>query len=87
MNMTITAADLRTKGISYLDSLITDNDEAIITVRGKKKYFIRKIKESDCQMSPELEKAWKEAQEDIAAGRYYSDGAEAHIKRIMECIN
>jgi hypothetical protein len=36
----ITANDLKVKGISAIDELVTDNDGVVITVHGKQKYVV-----------------------------------------------
>ncbi len=40
MTQTITANDLKTKGISILNEETSAGDEVIITVRGKNKYVV-----------------------------------------------
>ena len=45
MNNIITANDLKTKGVSIIDEVTTNNNEAIITVRGKNRYVVLPIKE------------------------------------------
>ena len=42
--MSITANELKTKGVSVLESALKNDDEAIITVRGKEKYVIVDLK-------------------------------------------
>ena len=37
---TITANQLKTKGVSALESVIDENNAAIVTVRGKDKYVV-----------------------------------------------
>jgi prevent-host-death family protein len=36
----VTANDLKTKGVNFLDEVAKDSDGIVITVRGKEKYVI-----------------------------------------------
>ena len=38
MEMTITANELKVKGVTIIDDIVNENESAIITVRGKEKY-------------------------------------------------
>jgi len=84
MNMknTITANDLKTKGVSVIDEVTSSNNEAIITVRGKNKYVVISIEEYNQLREYELDAAIKESLEDIKNGKIYDDSIEDHVKRI-----
>ena len=45
MDMTISANDLKVKGVTLIDSVVDENQSAIITVRGVEKYVVLKISE------------------------------------------
>ena len=81
MNNIITANDLKTKGVSAIEE-ITQNSEAIITVRGKSKYVILSIEEYNQLREYELESAIQESLEDIKAGNIYDESIDDHMKRI-----
>lgn len=84
MEMTVTANDLKTKGVSYLESVIDENDGAIITIRGKEKYIVLKLSDYNRMREMELEAAILESKSDIANGKIHTDGVAAHIKRISD---
>lgn len=78
----ITANDLKVKGISAIDELVTDNNGVVITVRGIEKYVILPIEEYNQLREFELEAAIQESKKDIKEGRYYSGSIEEHMNRI-----
>ncbi|MCI5830599.1 MAG: type II toxin-antitoxin system Phd/YefM family antitoxin [Treponema sp.] len=84
MAMTITANDLKIKGVSYLESVVNENDGAIITVRGKEKYIVLKVSDYNRIREIELENAILESKKDIENGKIHTDGVSAHIKRICD---
>lgn len=82
MNNIITANDLKTKGVSIIDEVTTNNNEAIITVRGRNRYVVLSIEEYNQLREYELEAAIKESLEDIKNGKVYEESIEEHMKRI-----
>lgn len=82
MYNSITANDLKIKGVSVLDQAISLDNEAVITVRGKSKYIVLSIDEYNRLRECELEAALIEAKNDLAEGKYHSDSVEDHINRI-----
>lgn len=82
MNNSITANELKTKGVSLLDAITSTGDEAIITVRGNAKYVVLRLEEYNHLRECELEAALIESKKDLAAGNYTDESIEAHIKRL-----
>lgn len=82
MAQTITANDLKTKGISILNEETSSGDEVIITVRGKNKYVVLPIEKYNYLRECELEAALHESRKDIKDGKFYKESVEKHIKRI-----
>ena len=82
MAHTITANDLKTKGISILNEETSSGDEVIITVRGKSKYVIIPIEKFNYLRECELEAALHESRKEIKDGKFYKESVEKHIKRI-----
>lgn len=78
----ITANDLKVKGVSLIDQIVTSDNEAVITVRGKSKYVVLSIDEYNHLRECELEAALIESKRDIADGRIIPGTIEDHIKRI-----
>ncbi len=82
MNNIVTANDLKVKGVSIIDKIISKTGEAIISVRGNNKYVVLSMDEYNKLREYELESAIKESKEDISAGRFFDESIEEHIKRI-----
>jgi len=82
MEMTITANELKVKGVTIIDDIVNENESAIITVRGKEKYIVLKMEDYNKLREMELDAAIRESQEDMAAGRFHKDGLEEHMKRV-----
>ena len=82
MDMKISANDLKVKGVTLIDSVVDENQSAIITVRGVEKYVVLKISDYNKIRELELDLAIQESKADIAAGRFHADGIEEHMKRV-----
>jgi len=82
MSNIITANELKTKGVSVIEEVTTQNAEAIITVRGKNKYVVLSIEDYNHLREYELEAAINETLEDIKVGKIYKESIEDHMKRI-----
>ena len=82
MKNTITANQLKTKGVSVLDSATSTDGEAVISVRGKDKYIVLTIEEYNRLREYELDAAIEESKNDIEEGRFIEESVEDHIERI-----
>ena len=82
MAQTITANELKTKGVSILNDETTDGTEVIITVRGKNKFVVLPIEKYNYLRECELEAALLESKRDIKEGKFVKESVEKHIKRI-----
>ncbi len=80
----ITANELKTKGISVVENALRGGDEAVITVRGKEKYVVIEMNKYSKLRDYELEIALLEARADLAAGRVKRESVDAHVKRITD---
>ncbi|OHD69173.1 MAG: prevent-host-death protein [Spirochaetes bacterium RBG_16_49_21] len=78
----ITANDLKTKGVTILNSETSEGSEVIITVRGKSRYVVLPIEKYNYLRECELEAALVEARKDIKEGKFIKESVEKHIKRI-----
>ena len=78
----ITANELKTKGVTLIDQITAENNEAIITVRGKNKYVVVSIEEYNQLREYELEAVIKESLDDIKNGKIYDESIDEHIKRL-----
>ena len=82
MAQTITANELKTKGVSILNDDTADGTEVIITVRGKNKFVVLPIEKYNYLRECELEAALLESKRDIKEGKFIKESVEKHIKRI-----
>ncbi|MFZ1980964.1 MAG: type II toxin-antitoxin system prevent-host-death family antitoxin [Smithella sp.] len=82
MAQTITANELKTKGVSILNDETADGTEVIITVRGKNKFVVLPIEKYNYLRECELEAALLESKRDIKEGKFFKESVEKHIKRI-----
>ena len=83
--MTVTASEVKQKGVSLFEKLLDGFSEVIINVRGKDKYCVIPFEEYEEFRAYKLEKAHREVMEDIEAGRYHSD-LQRHFDAIEEAI-
>lgn len=80
----ITANELKTKGVSVVENALQSDDEAIITVRGKDKYVIIDMNKYNKLRDYELEIALLEARADVTKGRVQRESVAAHMKRVTK---
>lgn len=78
----VTANDLKTKGISDIERILQDEQEVVISVRGKARYVVMDIAHYDYLRECEIASAWAQVREDMAAGRYRQEGADEHMARV-----
>ena len=81
--MTVTANEIKTKGVSMFDSLLSKFDELIINVRGKDKYVVIDIERYKAFRESELDIAHMKAMQDIKDGNYKTQTAKEHIEELM----
>ena len=82
--MLISANDLKTKGVSIIESMLNGLQEAIITVRGKSKFVVVDINRYNYLRECELEKALNDAKNDIKNGKSRVLSAKEHIKELED---
>ncbi len=68
---TITANELKKRGVSLLDGKVGEGEETIITVRGKSKYVIIDIAKYNKYREYELNAAITETRKDISEGNFH----------------
>ena len=83
---TITANELKTKGVSSIIKQLAEEPEAVITVRGKKQYVVMDIDHYQYLRECELEAALLEAQTDMQDGNVITESVADHIARITNAL-
>jgi hypothetical protein len=79
----ITANDLKTKGITAIESTLAEQTEAMISVRGKDRFVVMEVAHYNYLRECELEAALAQSRADIAAGRFVRESPQAHVDRIL----
>lgn len=80
--MSITANDLKTKGIAAIEAVLDQQPEAVISVRGKDRFVVMDIAHYHYLRECELEAALAETRADLAAGRFVRESPEEHVARL-----
>ena len=78
----ISANDLKTKGVSVVENALRSDGEAVITVRGERKYVVLDFNTYNKLREYELDIAIQETKEDMANGNFKVESVAEHMKRI-----
>jgi PHD/YefM family antitoxin component YafN of YafNO toxin-antitoxin module len=79
---TISANDLKTKGVSAIEAALEQQPEAVISVRGKDRYVVMDLAHYHHLRECELEAALAETRAELAAGRFVKESPEEHLARL-----
>lgn len=78
----ISANDLKTKGIAAIEAALAGQSEAVVSVRGKDRFVVMDLAHYHYLRECELEAALAETRADLAAGRFVVESADAHMDRV-----
>ena len=81
---TITANQLKTKGISAIESNLHDERELVITVRGEEKFVVMDMQHYNYLRDCELDAALHETKSDCQSGKFVTESVKKHITRITK---
>ncbi len=81
---TISANDLKTRGVGAIDDALREQSEAPVTVRGQVKYVVMSREQYQYLRECELEAALAESKADLDAGRFVKESVDQHLKRIAK---
>lgn len=84
---TISANDLKTKGISAIEAALAGEPEAAISVRGKERFVVMDVAHHRYLRECELEAALLQTRADLAEGRFVKESADAHLARMQTLVN
>ena len=79
---TVTANELKTKGISAVEAHLEHESEVFISIRGQNKYVVIDAEKYAQFREFELEQSIKEARADMDAERFNTDSVEQHIQKL-----
>ena len=82
----LTANDLKVRGIAAIESALTDQAEATISVRGKDRFVVMEMAQYHYLRECELEAALAQSQDDLTAGRAVQESANAHLARLESLL-
>lgn len=80
--MTISANDVKMKGVSLFTELLSKFDELTINVRGKNKFVVIDIERYKELRANELDLAYLQTKQDIKEGNYKTQTAQEHIAEL-----
>ncbi len=79
----ITANDLKTNGVSVVESALQQDGAVVITVRGERKYVVLDFNTYNKLREYELDMALQEARSDMKNNNYNTDSVDEHMKRVQ----
>jgi len=80
----ITANELKTKGVASIDAALAEQEEAIISVRGKDRYVVMDMETYNRLRVCELEAALYQAKKEIAEGQGLEESVDEHLDRLRK---
>lgn len=80
--VSISANEIKTRGVAAIEAMLEQQSEAVISVRGKERFVVMDLAHYHYLRECELEAALAETRTDLAAGRTVSESAEAHLARL-----
>ena len=80
--LAIAANDLKTRGIAAIEACLAQQNEAVISVRGKQRYVVMPLEHYNFLRECELDAAVAQSRADIAAGRFRVQTAQEHFAEI-----
>jgi PHD/YefM family antitoxin component YafN of YafNO toxin-antitoxin module len=78
----ITANELKTKGVASISEALTEQEEAIISVRGKDRYVVMDLETYNRLRVCELEAALYQTRREIAEGKGIEESVDEHLARL-----
>mgnify|MGYP002632759535 CR=1 FL=1 len=81
--MTISANEVKKKGVSLFSNLLDKFDELIINVRGKDKFVVLDIERYMELRANELDLAYIQTMQDIENKKYKTQTAKEHVEELM----
>ena len=82
MGNTISAHELKRRGVKAIEATTEGEHEAVISIHGKNRYVVMPVETYNYLRECELETALRNAKKAFAAGEYIEESVDDHIKRI-----
>ncbi len=84
--MTISANEIKMRGVSIFENLLSKFDELTINVRGKDKYVVLDIERYKELRANELDLAYINTMKDIEKGNYKTQTASQHEEELKNAL-
>jgi len=78
----LTANELKTRGVSAIEEALKNETEAVVSVRGERRYVVMDMTQYTHLRECELEAALAESRADRDAGRFVRESADEHVERL-----
>ena len=78
----LTANDLKTRGVAAIEEALGQQTEALVSVRGKDRFVVMEVAQYHYLRECELDAALAQSQADVAAGRFITESAQQHMERL-----
>ena len=85
--MTVTANEVKKRGVSLFGELLQKFDEVVINFRGKNRYIVVDIERYKKMRAAELEIAYQEVMKDYKKGDYGVLTPKEHIDKLKRELN
>jgi len=82
----ITANELKIRGISAVEDCLENEEEVIISVRGKDRYVVMSLEKYARLRDFELDMAVMEARADYKAESIITESVEDHMQRVIDAL-
>ena len=78
----VTANDLKTRGVAAIEESLANSTEAVVSVRGKDRFVVMELAQYHYLRECELDAALAQSRTDVAAGRFVMESAQQHMDRV-----
>ena len=82
----LTANDIKIRGVAAIEESLAHQPEAMISVRGKDRFVVMEVAQYHYLRECELDAALAQSQADVAAGRYVVESAAQHVARLERLL-
>ena len=79
---TVSATELKQRGVAALEPVVAKAGSALITVRGRGRYVVMAIDEYHELHAANIEQAMRETRGDYQAGRIVDRTIDEHVRRL-----
>lgn len=82
----LTANDLKTRGVAAIEESLAHQTEATVSVRGQPRFVVMEVAQYHYLRECELDAALAQSKADVEAGRYVVESAQQHMARVEAAL-